>query len=266
MLEAPSEFIIVFIIISVTLILGMAVFISLIIYRYQQKQNTYFRDIETLKTAHQNTLLQTQVEIQEQTFQNISREIHDNIGQKLNLAKVYLTTVHFANAQKTGLQVNDAFNIIGEVIKDLSDLSRSMSSEIILKYGLIEALKSETEHLSKTGLFTIHFSATGNTVSMNTDTELVVFRMVQEALNNIVKHAAAAVIDINLHYTSNGLIVQVCDDGKGFNTAEPRPGNGLQNIKKRAGILKGNATINSQINAGTKIKIEIPLYGNNKAL
>lgn len=266
MLKAPSEFIIVFIVVSVILILGMAVFISTIIYRYQQKQNRYFKDIETLQISHENTLLQSQLEIQEQTFQNISREIHDNIGQKLTLANLYLNTLDFAEMQKASVQVNDAVDIISKAITDLTDLSRSMSSEIYLNNGLIKALEFETAQLEKTGIYIISFSATGHVVFMNTDAGLALFRMVQEVLNNIVKHADATVIDINLHYGSDLLTVHISDDGKGFNTAETLPGTGLQNIKKRADLLNGNVAINSSKKMGTKIKIEIPLYDNNKAL
>lgn len=258
MLKAPSAFIIVFIVVSVILILAMAIFILMIIYRYQQRQNIYFKGIETLKTSHENTLLQSQLEMQEHTFQTISREIHDNIGQKLTLAKLYLNTLNFADTAKVRLQINDSVDIIGETISELSDLSRSMSSEIIVNNGLIKALEFETAQLAKSGMYTINFSVTGNPVFVDTNTALVVFRMVQEALNNIIKHAAAFVIDINLHYTNNLLTVQIHDNGRGFNIAETRHGTGLQNIKKRATLLKGNITISSSAGEGTKIKIEIP--------
>jgi two-component system, NarL family, sensor kinase len=266
MLKAPTEFIVAFIIISVFLILAMAVFISIVIYRYQQKQNLYFKDIETLKATHENTLLQSQLEIQEQTLQNISREIHDNIGQKLTLAKLYLNTLNYSDTDKMMLQVNDSVNIIGEAINDLSDLSHSMSSEIILNNGLISALEFEAEQLTKSGIYKISFSATGNPVFMDTNTELVLFRIVQEVMNNIVKHAEASVIDINLHYTDALLTMEIKDNGKGFYTDRNQPGTGLQNIKKRAAILNGNLIINSTINIGTQIKVQIPLHENDKNL
>jgi two-component system, NarL family, sensor kinase len=259
MLKAPSEFIIVFIIVSVILIMGMAIFISLIIYRYQQKQNIYFKDMETLKTSHENTLLQSQLEIQEQTFQNISREIHDNIGQKLTLAKLYLNTLNFADKHKATLQVTDTIDIIGEAIGDLKDLSHSKSSEIILNHGLVKALEFEVAQLTKSGIYKINFSSIGNYVFMKTDTELVLFRIVQEVLNNIVKHAKASIINIDLHHNDLLFIVQINDNGKGFNTAETQNGTGLQNIKKRAAIIKGNLSVISKINIGTQIKIEIPI-------
>lgn len=260
MLKAPSEFIIVFIMISVLLLLGMVVFISVVIYRYQQKQNAYFKDIEALKASHENALLQAQVEVQEQTIQNMSQEIHDNIGQKLTLAKLYLNTIEFANTQKSSLQVHDAVDIIGAAIDNLTSLSRSMSSEAILKNGLREALQFETDRLRKTGLYSICFSATDEPAFLDKHTELLVFRMVQEALNNIIKHAGASVIDINLYCSSNLLTVEISDDGNGFNMDEKIAGSGLQNIHKRARMLQGHVTISSDINAGTEIKIEIPLY------
>jgi signal transduction histidine kinase len=258
MLKAPSAFIIVFIAVSVILILAMAIFISVIIYRYQQRQNIYFKDMEALKSSHENTLLQSQLEMQEDTFQTISREIHDNIGQKLTLAKLYLNTLDFHDIPKLRLQINDSVDIIGGCITELTDLSRSLSSEIIVNNGLINALEYETTQLSKSGLYLINYSVTGNPVFVDTNTGLVVFRVVQEALNNIVKHAAATVIDINLHYADNLLIVQINDNGRGFNIAETRHGTGLLNIKKRAMLLKGNVTISSSIGSGTKLEIEIP--------
>jgi two-component system, NarL family, sensor kinase len=101
MFDKTDQSIIIFIITSALLILLLIGFITTIIYRYQQKQNAYFKDIETLKTSHENSLLQAQLEIQEQTFQNISREIHDSIGQKLTLAKLHLNTLEYNNRDKT---------------------------------------------------------------------------------------------------------------------------------------------------------------------
>ena len=266
MLKAPTEFIGIFIVISVILILALIMFITIIIYRYQQKQNIYFKEIEALKTFYQNELLLSQLEIQEQTFQNISREIHDNIGQKLTLAKLHLNTLEYINNNKTISQVNDSINMISEAISDLSDLSHSMSSEIIFNNGLIKALDSEVALLSKSGIYKIGFSVTGNPIFMDADTELVLFRIVQEALNNIVKHSDASQINIHLYYDTFLLTMEINDNGKGFDAEKQQTGTGLQNLKKRAAILKGNLNISSSKNIGTKIKIDIPLYENNQTI
>ena len=260
MLKAPTEFVIIFIIISVILILFLIIFITIIIYRYQQKQNAYFKDIESLKASHQNTLLQSQLEIQEQTFQNISREIHDNIGQKLSLAKLHLNTLSYADTTNTREQVNESINIISEAINDLSDLSHSLSSEIIMNNGLIKALEFEAAQMQRSGIYKIHFSISGNPVFMDANTELVLFRITQEALNNIIRHAGASLIDFHLYYNTSSLVLTIKDNGKGFNIAGSEAGTGLLNMKKRTLLLNGKLDIISSENTGTQIKIEIPLY------
>ncbi len=263
MLKAPTEFIIIFIFISVLLILALGVFMVIIIYRYQQRQNSYFRNIRSLKISHQNSLLQSQLEIQEQTFQNISREIHDNIGQKLTLAKLHLNTLAYNSTDETISRVNDSILMISEAITDLSDISRSMNSEILLNNGLIKALEFEATQLLKSGKYKISFSATGNPVFLDANTELLLFRIAQEAVANIIKHADATVITILLHYDNTFLTMEITDNGKGFCLDENRFGTGLSNMKKRADTLKADLQINSSPNEHTQIKIEIPPYEKN---
>jgi two-component system NarL family sensor kinase len=154
--------------------------------------------------------------------------------------------------------------MISEAINDLSDLSHSLSSEIILNNGLIKALEFEMEQLKKSDIYRTGFSITGSPVFLDADAELVIFRIVQEALNNIMKHAAATKIDIHLHYNTHVLLLEINDNGRGFYTGKSYTGTGLQNLKKRATALKGNLSVNSTINIGTSIKIEIPLYANKE--
>ena len=125
---------------------------------------------------------------------------------------------------------------------------------------LIWADTDELEQLQKTGLYKIVFSTTGNTVYLSNNTELVLFRMVQEVLNNIVKHALATVINIKLHYSENQLAITIQDNGRGFNVFEKQQGAGIQNIKNRTAILKGDVEIKSTSYSGTELKIKIPLY------
>jgi two-component system, NarL family, sensor kinase len=156
--------------------------------------------------------------------------------------------------------------MISEAINDLSDISRSMSSEILLNNGLIKALEFEAAQLQKSGIYKISLSTSGNTIFMDANTELVLFRIAQEAINNIIKHAEATTIDIHLHYNTVLLTMAINDNGKGFNINKTRAGTGLQNIKKRTTILKGNFEVSSTPNICTQIKIQIPLYESNAAL
>ena len=116
MFSSTTESLLIFIIISTLLIVLLISFITFIVYRYQQKQNVYYKDLEELKIVHANEMLQSQLEIQEQTFENISREIHDNIGQKLTLAKLQLNTLHYDAIDKTKHELNDVVRTIGDTI------------------------------------------------------------------------------------------------------------------------------------------------------
>lgn len=260
MFKTPVEFTIIFIVFSVLVILLLVIFIAIIIYRYQHKQNAYFKEIATLKASYENTLLQSQLEIQEQTFQNISREIHDSIGQKLTLAKLHLNTLSFIDEAADREKVTDSVNMIGEAINDLTDISRSMSSEIILNNGLIKALEYEVDQLKKSGMYRISVDISGNPVFMEASTELLLFRIVQEAINNIIKHAQATVINLHLHYNTTLLAMEISDNGRGFSVESKKNGTGITNIKKRAAVLKGAVEIISTLGGGTQLKITIPLY------
>ena len=263
MRNSSSESLIIFIVICTLLILLLISFITFIVYRYQQKQNAYFRNLNDLKTVHENEMLQSQIEIQEQTFENISREIHDNIGQKLTLAKLHLNTLNLTNAFRAKSQLNDCVAMISEAINDLSDISRSMSSEIILNNGLIKALEFEVTQLNKSRIYHIELVISGEPIFLDSQKELILFRIVQEALNNIMKHAFASVIEIRLHYCQEAIILSVSDNGKGFiNSNEGNNGTGIANMRRRAEWLKGKCMVESEPGDGTKIKIEMPIYEN----
>jgi two-component system, NarL family, sensor kinase len=266
MLSSIPENIIAFLIACTVIILLFSSFITFVVYKYQQKQNLYFQSMEELKIAHENDLLRSKLEIQEQTFANISREIHDNIGQKLTLAKLHLNTLDLLNRDKVITQINDSVSMISEAINDLSDISRSMSSEIILNNGFIKALEFEVNQFNKTGLYNIKLRVTGETIFLDANKELILFRITQEALNNIVKHAEATNICIELHYEQLKLSMDIIDNGKGFENEKKGDSNGLMNMARRAKMLNGSCEIRSQKGIGTTIKIEIPLYEHEQKL
>ena len=266
MFESNTEEIIIFVVICTLLLLTLIAFIAVIIYKYQKKQHSYFKDLEELKSIHKTNLLQTQIEMQEQTFQNISREIHDNIGQKLTLAKLHLNTLAQVTDLNNADKIQSAVQFIGEAIADLSDLSRSMSSDIVLQNGLLKALDFEVRQLSKLGLYRINFSVSEQTSFLEPHTELVIFRIVQEAINNILKHSSASEVDINVQYSKTVFMLEIKDNGIGFNSVDNKNGAGLLNMNKRASLLGGSCTISNSEKRGACITIKIPLNDYKQAV
>lgn len=264
--NSSARNLVIFIVLCSLLILLLASFIGWIIYRYQQKQNAYFKNLEEIKVAHENILLHSQVEIQELTFQNISREIHDNIGQKLAMAKLLLNTLPENSPGELFVKVASSVEIISQVVTELSNLSRSMSNEVVLQYGLVKATEAELEQIRKTSVYEIVFEVSDKTVFLEAHEELVLFRVIQESLHNIIKHAQASAIKIKLEYGENFLFLSIADNGKGFNIEDTGLGTGIKNMKKRIQLLSGVYTIDSIINKGTKTTIKIPYYENKSAL
>lgn len=238
----------------------MAVFISIIVHRYQQRQNAHNKSIQELKIAHDNSILQTQLEIQEQTLQHIAREIHDNIGLSLTLAKLNLNTLDLEANGTSRNKLDDSILMLSKSIEDLAGLSKSLNADYIAANGFLKALENELQNIKKTGMPT-ELLITGEPVFLDSQKELVLFRMVQEALNNIMKHAAASCLNVTLHYNGAILDILVSDDGKGLpmDTGKiKKNGSGIANMQQRAKMINGQCHIQNNGKHGTTVIINIP--------
>ena len=160
--------------------------------------------------------------------------------------------------------ISSIISLISESLNDLRDISRSLSSEVIISNGLIKALESEIIQLNKTGQYNIKLTIVGDSFFMEAYRELAIFRIIQESLNNILKHAEATQVNIDFHFSNAALAIKIIDNGVGFNIAEISNANGVNNIKNRAITLGGEAFIESVISLGTTVHIKIPQYESTK--
>lgn len=216
-----------------------------------------------MNVNHQKTILQTQLEMQEQTFQKISTEIHDNISLTLSLSKLYLNTLNYSDSGALPDKISLSIALIGKAIEDLNSISKSLNSDIITNNGLIKAVENQIKDLNKTGLYTVNFEITGSPVFLGSNKELILFRIIQESFNNVLKHSRASNINLLFTFTALALEVTVQDNGIGFTV--PEPGSltnsaGLNNMKKRAQILNASLCIYSEPGEGTLIKISVPTF------
>ena len=245
------------------MLLGCFVFVFFYIYRFNQNKRQ--AEIEKLNF----TLLQTQLEIQEQTLKTISEEIHDNIGQGLSLAKLKLNTIDVTKENELKEKIADSKNLVSKAIQDLRGLSRSLNTDNIADMGLLRAVEYELDMIRKSGYDTI-MEVNGDAKRMEPQKELIVFRIVQETLNNIIKHAEAKKVTVTASYSADKLDLQVQDDGKG--TEMPLSGAnennnkslGIRNMHNRAKMIGAGFAISSVPGKGTVIHLNIPL--NNKLL
>jgi hypothetical protein len=238
--------------------LTCSVIYFVVLYRNRQLKNK--QEQEEREAAYRQELLKTQIEIQEQTFENISREIHDNITQVLSFVKLSLGTLGNTLQDERKIKLNENRELISQSINDLRDLSKSMSFEHIIAQGLIKTIEKEVVRFNKIGLFEISFTVSGRKYSLGEQRELVLFRILQETLNNSTKHSGAKHFKINLQYNHDLFNLTLEDDGSGFSPEQldmDNRGSGLRNMANRATLIGGNATIESAPGKGCRISVAL---------
>jgi signal transduction histidine kinase len=254
----------IFIIITTLLILLLIGFIILILFLYKRHQFNAFKRLQTLKNDYEKSLLSAQVEMQEQTLRNISREIHDNIGLALSVAKLHLNTIKWTDTEAAAGKVNDSVGQLSKAIDDLRHLSKTLNYEYIAENGFLGALELEIEQIRKLELYTVHYELSGTPAVIPTQRQVVIFRMIQEALNNSIKHSNASDLWVRVQYLPAYLQVEICDNGKGWkdkaNGSAEQPGNGMgiKNMQERARHLNGTCSVSSNHLDKTTVLLTIP--------
>lgn len=240
-------------------------FLILYVISYNRKKKAHAEEKEGLRQSFENELLKTQMEVQEQTLQNIASELHDNIGQMLSLTSITLTSININNIDntfKTLEKIERAEQLTSQCIKELRQLSRLLYGKELISKGLKTAIGFELEWLNKTEIYKISFK--GDNYQENivqTDNEIILFRLFQEIINNVIKHARATVINVDLQQSEQGTQLIIKDNGQGFVIDEKMKetnGMGLHTIQRRAAMLGGKATFTSVPGKGTEVLIKIP--------
>lgn len=243
--------------ISIFFILLIAIIIITAIL-YHNRKRSHKIDLSNF----QNTLLQSQLEIQEQTLQTIGADLHDNIGQLLSLTSLTLSSVELGNSDKARQKIDAARDLTLQSIKEMRLLGKLLQGEQLISMGLEDAVRHEINWIEKSGKYEITYLTEGEKPAENNpDKDLILFRIQQEVLNNIIKHSQATQINIKLEYKPGAIELQIIDNGTGFDPyklPDEQKGMGLLNIRKRAEIVGGEVFIQSQPGEGTRIDIMIP--------
>jgi two-component system, NarL family, sensor kinase len=245
---------------------GMILFLVLngvilaFVFLYLKKQRLHKDEMLHAKTEFEKQLLQSQLEIQEQTFNIVSQEIHDNVGQVLSLAKVQLSIMEEKNTMdKTKLA--EVKQTVGHAMSDLRDIAKSLNTERLRNFSLLESVEEQINRINRTGIVTITLNIKGEEQVFHENNKLFLLRILQECLQNVLKHAAASEVSISFTFKDKDISVFIKDNGIGFNadvvTAE-KPGLGLSNMRSRLALVGGEMQIDSRRNAGTNIEIRMP--------
>jgi PAS domain S-box-containing protein len=238
--------------------------------------NGVFFDITERKRAEEQIRILTQqlIKTQENERLMISCELHDRIGQDLSMLKILCGNLIDEQADistEMRRKVLRLSEILQNSINSVRDIAYNLRPSSLDQLGLVRTLYQYCEDFSeKTGL-KVNFNAAGmDGLKLDFDTEINLYRLIQEGLNNILKHAEAKRISIKLVASFPKIILRISDDGRGFDiksrldeaTSEKRMG--IRSMKERVGLLEGRMRINSQPDKGTKIFIDVPYRGKHR--
>jgi len=249
-----------FAVLSATLLFAAVIgFIIYFVILYRNRQVKNKQEQDEREIAFRQELLQTQIEIQEQTLEYISKEIHDNITQVLSFVKLSLASVSNTLEDSKKAKINESRELVAQTITDLRDLSKSLSFEHIAQIGLVKTIEKEVEKINKSDFIKISLLTEGQIYSLGEQRELVLFRIYQEAINNALKYAGAKHFKISLQYQADLFNLTLEDDGAGFSPdlLNNKNGSGLRNMENRAVLIGGKAIIDSKPGNGCRINVSL---------
>jgi len=204
-----------------------------------------------------NTTILSTLQIQEDSFRYISNELHDNICHSLLLAIFSLQKANEAEFQPA---IQDSIHLLKNTLTELNDLSKTLNGEIIQSIGLKSAIQQQIDRLNNTKAIRAYFTITGTDTHLDGELELLLYRIIQEAISNVIKHAKASTLRILLAYREESVFLRIQDDGKGFNSSKISTyGAGLKNMRHRIELVQGKLTILSKLQYGCTIELLVPL-------
>ena len=219
----------------------------------QKRKVQFILDREREKANFEEQLLKTEVEITDQNLKNISWELHDNVGQLLSVASMEAKMLMNKETLQ-GEQLKELVHVLGQSISQIRGLSKTLNSDMIQKLGLKEALENEFDRLERIGLVKTSLQFNDDVI-IDKKKEIIIFRMLQEFISNVLKHAQASELTISVSGDNEKVYIHAKDDGIGFDKDSVKANNGLLNLESRAKLINADLSLDSKIGEGTAMKL-----------
>ena len=247
-------------IIILFLLLGLLALSGWLRYRLAQKaklQNEIIR--------HQELSTKAVIKAEEDERQRIARDLHDGVGQMMSATKMNLSALESdikLETKEQQVSFEKIINLVDESCKEIRSVSHNMMPNALLKKNLSSAIRDFVDKMDKKSL-EVHLYTEGLDEKLDSNVETVLYRVIQECVNNVIKHAEASTLDISVTKDGQSISATIEDNGKGFdiNDQEKIAGIGLKNILTRVNYLKGTVDFDSAPGKGTLVALHIPLPG-----
>lgn len=250
------------IIISVVLLLILLSGLGILFYRKKQIEQQAKLDAEIANQKEIRT--KAILDAEEKERRRIAQDLHDGVGQLLSAAKLNLSNLDsklIAQTEEQKAAMQNALNLVDDSVKEVRLVSHNMMPNTLIKLGLGSAVREFITKLGNAPNLKIDLEIVGLDTRLENQVETVLYRVIQEIINNIIKHAKASHISMQLIRHETEMNVMIEDNGIGFDTSrlENFEGIGLKGIQTRIEFLNGSVHFDSSIGRGTTVIIDIPL-------
>ena len=211
------------------------------------------------RKAQKNRIIKATIDAQDKERAQIGRELHDNINQSLTTAKLYSEICLDSNKTNREL-LNKTILILNSTIQEIRNLSKQLNLPNYQTASMKEVIKDLVEAVNQTQKIAINLiTRERNKKIISHDIQTALYRITQEQLTNILKHAHATLVDVVIVSTSKSISLQIADNGQGFDMQQKRKGVGLTNILSRVEALEGTLDLFSRPGKGCQLTVEFPL-------
>lgn len=241
----------------------LLVILLVIFFYFLKKKNTYLVEKMESELYFQSELVKTRIEIKDQTLSEISKELHDNIGQIVSVGIMQLN-MYINNGQPIySNEQNDLKQILAKSLDEIRILSRIINKDNLLQTNFIEAIKQDLERIKKLKNIQYNYNFTGQIPEINQEHDLFIYRIFQEALHNSLKHSHSDLFEVEITTTETVFCLKFRDFGIGYDPLQINSGIGLNNMKLRAKLI-GAVLIMQSDAAGTTVTLQYPLTKPNE--
>lgn len=239
--------------------ISFAAFLFILLYRIKQhKERLQQQKIKTMEREHELGQLKAMMKGEENERNRLARELHDGIGGMLSSINMNLNVIQARHSEIANIEkLDEVVQMLQDTSSEVRKTAHNLMPDILVRHNLKDALAIYCGNVKGDGNLQINLHYDDTIVITDKTIELVIYRIIQELLQNVVKHARATIADIQLLLNDNILAIIVEDNGIGFNVTEQQSGYGLQNLKYRVQALHGNISIMAE--HGTTMHIEFDL-------
>ncbi|MFY8020143.1 MAG: tetratricopeptide repeat-containing sensor histidine kinase [Bacteroidia bacterium] len=247
-----------------SLVIGMLLLAILFYFIYANYKIKQQQKMDAALLQQEQIRSKAVLEAEENERQRIARDLHDGLGQRLSAAKLNISGLHQtieSDKQNQELFISNALSLLDESVKDVRSISHNLMANGLIKSGLVSAVREFIQQINSSNSIRIHIETLGLEERLNQTIENVLYRVLQELVNNIIKHAQATQVNIQLIKHDHELNLLIEDNGMGFNLNEAleKGGIGIKNIQSRINFINGKIDFDSYPGKGTTVNIEIPI-------